>query len=183
MNYIITGLVSIVVAVLMTGAMVNDGVDGKNGKDGMNAVGATIGSDIYQDVSFQGATAITEKTITVSDDYTLQAFESGATVYATASGSTTTLPVAKEGLFFKFVVAGALDTVNWIIDSAEGDNIEGSLIVAGAVVDCDAEDQVNFVTDGENLGDFLEVRSDGSNWYITQSNALTTAKLTCTDPS
>lgn len=119
----------------------------------------------------------------VANTYTLSHFESGSTIYASATGTTTTLPAAREGLVYRFVVGGALDTSNWVIDSAEGDNIEGSLIVAGAVVDCDAEDQLNFVIDGENLGDYVELRSNGSKWYITQSNVLTSAKLTCTDPS
>lgn len=119
---------------------------------------------------------------TTSD--TLVAGDLGDTVFVTAaSGTTITLPAATDGAFFRFVIASLFDTANVIIDSAEGDNIEGALIVAGAVVDCDAEDQINFVNDGENLGDFVELTSDGTSWFIGASGALTTAKLTCTDPS
>lgn len=109
--------------------------------------------------------------------------QSGSIIYSSASSSTTTLPAAREGLWYKFQVNQAIQTGNWIIDSAEGDNIEGTLIVAGAVVDCAAEDQINFVTDGENLGDYVVVRSDGTNWLIEDSGVLTTAKMTCTDPN
>lgn len=122
---------------------------------------------------------------TVSSSTTLTTADSGKTFYmSNTATSTITLPAvaSSAGVVFRFVTAGTM-AGDMIIDSAEGDNMEGSLIVAGAVVDCAAEDQVNFVGDGENLGDFLEIRSEASKWYITQSNALTSAKLTCTDPS
>jgi hypothetical protein len=81
------------------------------------------------------------------------------------------------------VVKAAFATTNYVIDSAEGDNIEGTLIVAGAVVDCNAVDQIDFVNDGENLGDYVEIRSDGTKWFIGDSGVLTGSKMTCTDPS
>lgn len=105
--------------------------------------------------------------------------QSGSTFYLSASGTVLQLPAPRNGDVFKFVVKGAIAISNMVIMSAEGDNIEGSMIVAGAVVDCDANDRIDFVSDGENLGDFVELRSDGSKWFVTQSNALTTAKLTC----
>lgn len=146
-----------------------------------------FGGTSSQNVGVPGVNLIPSQgdinTFELSSSYTLSHFEAGSNIYATASGSTTTLPAARDGAFFRFVVAGALDTTNWVIDSAEGDNIEGSLIVAGAVVDCDAEDQINFVVDGENIGDVVELHSDGTSWFITDSNALTSAKLTCTDPT
>jgi len=115
---------------------------------------------------------------------TLVASDSGTLYSVSASGTTITLPaVGNSGTYYKIAVGGALDTGNVIIDSAEGDNIEGSLIVAGAVVDCAAEDQINIVVDGENVGDFVEVYSNGTNWLIGDSGALTSAKMTCTDPS
>lgn len=110
---------------------------------------------------------------------TLVVTESNLTSYL-GTGGTTTLPAValSEGTVFRFTIAAAL-TASTSIVSAEGDNIEGSLIVAGAVVDCDAVDEIRFVDNGENLGDFVELRSDGVKWFITSSNALTSAKLTC----
>ena len=129
-------------------------------------------------------TAITSPAEAIVAADTLTSADYGKTVYfASTTGYTITLPAATIGASVKFVVNTAFGTSNMVIDSAEGDNIEGSLIVAGAVVECDAEDQVNFVNDGENLGDFVQLDSDGTNWYITGSGALTAAKLTCTDPS
>ena len=59
------------------------------------------------------------------------------------------------------------------------DVMEGSLIVAGAVVDVDAADQINFVHGSSNLGDFIDIWSDGSNYYVF-GNALSSGALTAT---
>jgi hypothetical protein len=163
----------------IVGVIVLVGVSLIGGKS--NNLGSVPGVNLIPSQGLENNISLTPTD--VSQTYTLEHWESGSTIYASATGTTTTLPVARAGLVYRFVVGGALDTANWVIDSAEGDNIEGSLIVAGAVVDCDAEDQLNFVADGENLGDYVELRSNGSKWFITQSNVLTTAKLTCTDPT
>jgi len=152
-------------------------------------VGAFPGTDIFQDMTFNGSVKMKYpvKAIAKTSIYsttTLTAAESGTTYALSASGTTITLPaVAKKGTNYRFAINGAADTGNFIIDSAEGDNIEGTLIVAGAVVDCDAEDQINFVVDGENIGDYVEVYSDGSQWLIGDSGVLAADKMTCTDPS
>ena len=109
--------------------------------------------------------------------------DSGTTYLVSASGTQITLPALRDSLTYKFKVNGAIDTANVVIKSSEGDNIEGTLIVAGAVVDCDAEDQINIIADGENIGDYVEITSDGTQWLIGDSGALTASKMTCTDPS
>jgi hypothetical protein len=146
-------------------------------------LGANSGPDHYVTQYFNDGYVAGTVTVT-GTAATLRDVDFGKTVVlSAASGTTVTLPAAKKGGWLRFVIASAFDTANVIIDSAEGDNIEGALIVAGAVVDCDAEDQLNFVNDGENLGDFVELYSDGTNWYIGASGALSSSKLTCTDPS
>jgi len=129
------------------------------------------------------------KTIAPTSIYattTLQTKQSGTTFILSASGTSIILPAvsASEGVNFKFTVGAAtLSDGNVIVTSAEGDNIEGTLIVAGAVVDCDAVDQINFVVDGENIGDYVEIYSDGEQWLIGDSGVLTATKMTCTDPA
>ena len=126
--------------------------------------------------------AYLEKNQSLTGSTTLTNALSGSTIFWNTSGGTTTLPAASTatGTVYRFVVASALTaTYNAQISSAEGDNIEGSMIVAGAVVDCDASDRIYVLTDGENLGDFVELRSDGQKWFVTQSNALTSGKLLC----
>lgn len=152
-------------------------------------VGAIPGGELYEEFAALGGFRHTEKVVNFAptsqySTTTLQLLDSGTTYSISASGTTWILPaVTQTGVNFRWVVGGALDTANVVIDSAEGDNIEGTLIVAGAVVDCAAEDQVNFVIDGENVGDYVELMSNGTNWLIGDSGALTAAKLTCTDPS
>jgi len=176
---------AVIVLMLATGVGVQDGVngaDGRDGRDGSN-VGAIVGPEFFDPFTFHSTLNYKINTASTSAAVTLRASQSGREVLIKTTGATYTLPaVTNTGATFTFAVSEAFGT-NAVIDSAEGDNIEGSLLVAGATVDCAAEDQINFVADGENLGDYVTVVSDGASWLIRGSNALTAAKLTCTDPS
>lgn len=140
----------------------------------------TVGDDLY----VVGNALYGETVETVSGANVITSVESGTTYYISTTGAAYTLPAVATaaGDVYRFVVGAAFST-NAVIGSAEGDNIEGALIVAGAVVDCNAVDFITFVADGENLGDFVELRSNGTSWFIGASGALTASKLTCTDPS
>ena len=114
---------------------------------------------------------------------TLTAADSGKWYELAASaGVTVTLPAVSSGLNFRFVVANAFDTSNYIIDSAEGDNIDGNLIVNGAAVAASGEDQINFVASAESVGDFFDIWSDGAKWYFWGIGNSAGA-ITATDPS
>jgi len=120
---------------------------------------------------------------TVTGATTLTAADSGKTIYMNAAaGATITLPAVAAGLNFKFVVASTFATSNWVIASAEGDNIDGSIEVAGAVVVAGAEDQINFVNSAEALGDHVVLHSDGNQWFVHGMAALT-GGITATDPA
>lgn len=120
--------------------------------------------------------------ITPTTDITLTHADSGVT-YFIATGTTATLPSIRDGLHFRFIVSSAFANTNFIIDSAEGDNIDGVLTVTGADVSCAGEDQINFVSTAENKGDYVELWSNGSQWFIGDSIADTVGAITCTDPS
>ena len=114
---------------------------------------------------------------------TLTAADSGKWYELAASaGVTVRLPAVSSGLNFRFVVANAFDTSNYIIDSAEGDNIDGNLIVNGAAVAASGEDQINFVASAESVGDFIDIWSDGNKWYVWGIGNSAGA-ITATDPS
>lgn len=121
---------------------------------------------------------------TIAAAATLTAADSGKTYYMdAAAGKTITLPaVTTAGMWFKFMVASTFITTNWIIDSAEGDNIDGSITVAGVVVVAAAEDMVNFAFGAEALGDHIIIESDGVQWFVNGTAALT-GGITATDPS
>ncbi|HEY4525026.1 MAG TPA: hypothetical protein VJL39_01520 [Candidatus Paceibacterota bacterium] len=122
-----------------------------------------------------------EDTEAVTADNTLTVAESGTTYYVSGALATSTLPAvaSSNGVVFRFVVGATLTGSHIIATSDASDIIEGSLIVAGAVVDCAAEDAITFV-DAANLGDFVEVRSNGTKWFVTTSNGLASGKITCT---
>lgn len=123
-------------------------------------------------------------TIDLNGSVTLTQGQSGSVIYSTTTApSTTTLPAARPGLEYTFIVDGAIATGDWVIDSAEGDNIEGTLSVNNADVACAGEDQINFVTDGETTGDWVKLIGYSGGWLIAGSEAETAAKITCTDPT
>ena len=111
---------------------------------------------------------------------TLTARDNGKTfILGDAAPGTITLPaVTNTGFTCKVIVGFAL-TSDGVLASAEGDNIEGSLMVASTVVDVDAADQINFVDTAENIGDWASVFSDGTYWYV-DGRALTTDAITAT---
>ena len=126
------------------------------------------------------------KSATTTDgvDFSLTAAESGHIVFIKGTGATTTLPaVTNTGAIYTVSVKAAFDTNDWVVQSAEGDNINGSLFVNDAVVACSAEDRIKFVADGEEIGDFVVLISDGTNWNILNSRGEGSAKMLCTDPS
>ena len=120
-------------------------------------------------------------TLTPTADTTLTAAQSGTTVAMGTAGLDVTLPAvaASNGVWYRFVVSANYATTSMTVVSAEGDNIEGELIVAGAVVDCSANDVITSVNDGEDIGDHFMLYSNGTNWFIGASGGLTASKLTC----
>lgn len=104
-----------------------------------------------------------------------------------AGGATITLPALAPGLYFKFRVGAAFASTNWVIDSAEGDNINGIIVDIGstpAAVPASGEDQVNFVASAETIGDWVELVSDydNSQWLVTGVCGAN-GGITVTDPS
>lgn len=150
--------------------------------------GSVVGVGVVSDVVYinAGGTAIpvtlgSQLTVTPTGAVTLTAAQSGFNVLLNAAaGFAITLPAVAAGLRYRFTVAAAFASTNFTVVVPGGSNlIEGSIIVAGAVVDADAEDTINFVATAENIGDFVEVWSDGTSWFIF-GNALTAGGITVT---
>jgi hypothetical protein len=136
----------------------------------LSASGAVAGLQSLTAVS----TAITTTTLTNAD--------SGKTfIISTTTNFVLPATSTSAGVYYRFAVGGLFTTNVTIQTSDLGKHIEGALIVAGAVVDCDAEHTITFVADGENIGDYVELYSNGTYWLIGDSGALTGSKLTCTD--
>lgn len=118
----------------------------------------------------------------------LTAADSGKTfILDAAAGATVTLPALYEGLNFKFVVGAAFATTNWIVASAEGDNINGIIADLGgtvAGVPAAGEDQINFVASAETVGDYINLVCDYANsqWLVSGACAAN-GGITATDPA
>jgi hypothetical protein len=131
---------------------------------------------------------IFRKVETISTTTTLTAADSGKVfILDAAAGKVVTLPALKAGLNFKFIVGAAFATDNWVIDSAEGDNIEGIIADLGSTpagIPATGEDQINFVASAEGLGDWVELVCDydNSQWIVT-GMCRTNGGITVTDPS
>ncbi len=119
---------------------------------------------------------------------TLTSADDGKTCFLDGTvGATVTLPALAAGARLKFVVTSAFATSNWVVDSAEGDNISGFIAdmgttVAGVVAA--AEDQINFVATAETVGDWIELVADNTNsQWIVSGMCGTNGGITATDPS
>lgn len=125
------------------------------------------------------------KVATISAAKTVKSDETGTTFLLDAAvGYAITLPALAAGLNFKFVVASAFDTSDWVISSAEGDNINGILVVNGASVPAAGEDNITFELAAESVGDMVEFVADPDNsqWLVWGiANAASSA--TANDPA
>lgn len=117
--------------------------------------------------SLQGNDGVGASIKVVSADTTLTAKDSGKTIIlSNATGEAITLPDVEEGLKYKFIVGLAFDTSAWTITAASK-VIQGTVLVNGASVLGANEDIITFAHAAENVGDWVEIVSDGTNWYVS----------------
>jgi hypothetical protein len=116
--------------------------------------------------------------VTLSAAETLTAADSGTTyILSLAGGFTVTLPPLESGLRFRFIV-GVAPTTAYIIATAGSTNT-----MVGGVNELEVDtaddgpydtnaDVINFVASVAVVGDYIEMVSDGTNWYFHgQTNA------------
>jgi len=102
---------------------------------------------------------------------TLTAEDSGKVfLLKAAAGAQITLPAVatSNGFRFKFIVGQLFATTDWTVKAASN-VIEGSVLVNGAHVAGVNENTISFVASAEAVGDFVELVSDGANWYVKGS--------------
>ena len=141
-----------------------------NGGGGLQIAGTSVTATAAEinaaaDVSTRGEAVVATNVITAA--------ESGKTFFLNvAGGFTSTLPAPATGLNYKFVVSTA-PTTAYIITTNGGDNvIEGMADVNSTLVLAANEDKINFVANTAIVGDWVEVVSDGTSWFVTgQSGA------------
>jgi hypothetical protein len=103
---------------------------------------------------------------TITGAKTLTASDSGKVfTLAAAAGAQITLPaVAIAGFKARFTVGTAFATTNWTLKSATN-IIQGSADVNSTLVPGANENTISFVATAETVGDYIELYSDGTNFY------------------
>lgn len=100
-------------------------------------------------------------------------------VLRAAAGAAIALPaVTLKGFTCRIVTGLAFITTPWTIVSATN-VIQGNLLVNGAAVPGVNENTISFVESAESLGDYVDIVSDGVNFYVSGS-AVTAGAITLT---
>lgn len=146
------------------------------------AVGTASGGGLLQVAGVnQGA----GRAKTVTGATTLTSADNGKLIILdAAAGATVTLPALADGLSFRVVVGAAFATSNWVVASAEGDNINGNINVNNTLIQAAGEDQINFVNSAENLGDYVDLIADsGNSQWLVFGVGFAAGSITATDPA
>jgi hypothetical protein len=130
-----------------------------------------------------GTAGIAATTSSVTAGATLTVADHGKTVLlADAAPGDVTLPaVTLTGFSVRVLCAFAITSSSAVI-SAEGDNITGTLVVNGATVLAEVEDQINFILNLAEVGDYIDIMSDGAQWIVNGIGGAA-GSITATDPA
>jgi hypothetical protein len=103
----------------------------------------------------------------------ITAAESGTTFYLSAlAGFLSTLPAPALGLNYRFIVKTAPTSNGYTIGTTGGSDVIFGMAherAGGAGVAGSAEDLITLVANQSIPGDFVDVHSDGTNWYARAS--------------
>ena len=117
---------------------------------------------------------VSDDVMRIFDDYelvsasaSLNLSDSGKIFKISGTGYTMTLPAPTAGWKAKFIVSGAFST-DFVVQSPSDnrDTINGGVMVNGAIVEADAVDRVTFEDDAESVGDYIEIHSDGTSYFL-----------------
>jgi len=100
--------------------------------------------------------------------YTVKSSDHGkifTLVTSGTDGAAITLPAPQAGLKYRFVTGAAFATTAWTV-VATGAIIQGSVVVDGAAVPVAGGTTITFAAAAETIGDFIEITSDGTSWFI-----------------
>ena len=145
-----------------------------NGGGGLKVGGSAIDADMLRNLNSAEA-QLAAQTLTTADN--------GKTILlGDAAPGDVTLPAVTNTGFKVRVQCNFAITSSAAVISAEGDNISGLLIVNGATVLAEVEDQINFILNLAEIGDYIDLVSDGAAWIVTGAGGAT-GSITATDPA
>jgi len=114
---------------------------------------------------------------------TLTAADNGKIILlGDAAPGDVTLPAVTNTGFTVKVLCNFAITTSAAVVSAEGDNISGLIIVNGATVLAEVEDQINFILNLAEIGDYVDLLSDGTSWIVNGAGGAA-GSITATDPA
>lgn len=150
----------------VTGAITATGAIAANG--GINVTG---GLDIEGGLTGEMATEVVTATNVIT------AAESGKVFFLnSATEFVSTLPAPVAGAYFKFIVKAAPSGASYTVVTTGGANIiQGAAEVANSAVAAIDEDTITFTDGAAAVGDWVEVVSDGTNWYVSGHGVAATA--------
>ena len=114
---------------------------------------------------------------------TLVAADNGRVLFlGDADSGDITLPAVTNTGFSIKVICNFAITASSAVISAEGDNISGVLVVNGTTVLSEVEDQINFILNLAEIGDYINLLSDGTSWIVDGIGGAA-GSITATDPA
>ncbi len=130
---------------------------------------STRGTTIY------GTQMLSDDTTNITGATTLTQSDSGKVLYLkAATGAAITLPAPVDGFKVKIITGQAFATTAWTIVST-GANVRGGANVNSTFVASAGTTTTTFSAGAETIGDFVELTSDGTYYFITGVGALATS--------
>ena len=116
--------------------------------------------------TLSGAKFQLARTETITGAITLTNADSGKLFTLSASaGAQITLPAVTEaGFNARFTIGTAFATTNWTVKSLTN-VIQGSADVNSTLVPGSNENTISFVATAETIADYIDIYSDGTNFY------------------
>lgn len=103
----------------------------------------------------------------LSAAHTITAAENGTTFLLTGVvGYALTLPAPSAGLKYKFIVQDLFATTDWVI-TATGAIMYGTVMELSTVQAVAGATTINLELAADTIGDWIQVESDGTNWYVS----------------
>lgn len=153
-----------------------DGTTWQSNNEAITVVGdVNVGGDLILTGSVTGPAA----SETVAATNVITAAESGTTFFlSSATEFVSTLPAPAAGLNYKFIIAAAPSGASYTVVT----NASANIIIGGVnELEVDTADDGPYIADGDTVtfvdgvsvvGDWVEVISDGTSWFLTgQANA------------
>ena len=145
-------------------------------------VDSTSGFEVGQTEVINSEGNVVSKVTTLTEATTVTAAQTGVTfILSSATEFAVTLPAAASGLKYRFIVGAAPSGASYtIVTDSNATVIQGAVVVNGASVLGANEDTITFADGAAVVGDWVEVISDGTNWYVSGIGSAASS-ITLTD--